>query len=229
MVIYRTVLFYLALTVVIRLMGKRQVGEMEPTELVVTMLISNLATIPLEQLDYSAWTGIGPMLAVLVLERGMSWVSMRSIRLRRLLCGKPVILIDNGKLLVENLRKTRVTLDELSGHLREQGILAMETVQFAVLETNGSVSAFVYPQFAPACAGDAGVKASKQYLPYTVISDGRLIHENLALTGKTEIWLRDYLHKEGCQEEEVVLLTLTKAGKTCLIRREGATFDGGSY
>ena len=140
MVVFRTFLFYFALIAVIRGLGKRQVGQMEPSEFVVTMLIANLASVPLEDWSIPVWGGLVPMAIVFLCERLISLLCLRSIRARRLLCGKPVILIENGRLVEENLRRTRVNLDELSGHLREQGVLAIETVQFAILETNGSSS-----------------------------------------------------------------------------------------
>ena len=208
MVIFRTVLFYFALILVIRLMGKRQVGQMEPSEFVVTMLIANLAAVPLENWDIPVWGGLMPMGIVFVCERIISWLCLRSIRLRRYLCGKPVILIENGRLSQENLRRTRVTLDELTAHLREEGVLEIEKVQFAILETNGSVTVFPYPP-----------KPQKQELPYTVISDGHILHENLRLAGQDEPWLRHKLRCRGLKPEEVLLMTLTKSGQTALFPR----------
>ena len=219
MVVYRTVIFYSALILVIRLMGKRQVGQMEPSEFVVTMLLANLASIPMEDLERPVWHGLAAMALVLLAERTVSWVCLKSIRLRRILCGKPVILIDNGTLLYDNLRRSRVNLDELTGHLRELGILEVEHVQFAILETNGAITAFPYPQFKPAEARDAGVEASDQELPYTIISDGKLLSDNLGLTGKDEQWLTHYLVSKGATQSDVVLMTLTKSGKTALICR----------
>ena len=220
MVALRTVIFYIALIAVIRLMGKRQVAQMEPSEFVVTMLVANLAAIPLEEPDTPVATGLTAMATVLVLELILSWGSLKSVFLRRVLCGKPLILIDNGRLLAENLRRSRVNLDELSGHLREKGILEIQSVQFAILETNGTITVFPYPHLQPATAADAGVEAKKQELPYTVISDGQLLKKNLRLAGKDEVWLGDYLHARGCGRQDVLLLTLTPGGKTHLIRRQ---------
>lgn len=219
MIIYRTVLFYCALIAVIRLMGKRQVGQMEPSEFVVTMLLANLASIPMEDLERPVWHGLAAMGLVLLAERIVSRVCLKNIRLRKLLCGKPVILIDNGHLLYENLLRTRVTLDELSGHLRELGILEIEHVQFAILETNGALTAFPYPQYQPADARDAGITAAAQELPYTIISDGHLLADNLRLCGRDETWLTHYLISRRVTQADVVLLTLTKSGKTALICR----------
>ena len=168
----RTVLLYLVLIAVIRIMGKRQVGQMEPSEFVVTMLVANLASIPMQDGGIPLLAGLVPMLTVLGLELILSWLTMRSIFFRKLLCGKPVILIDNGKILRENLRRTRVTMDELTGHLREKDVLDISTVQYAILETNGNLSVFPFAEFCPACARDTGIPVQKQYLPMTIIEDG---------------------------------------------------------
>lgn len=217
MVIYRTLLFYFALILVIRLMGKRQVGQMEPSEFVVAILIANLASVPLENLDVPIWGGLVPMGIVFVCERLISMLCLKNIRARQLLCGKPVILIENGRLLEENLRRTRVNLDELSGHLRQEGILQMETVQFAILETNGSVTVFPFPEYTPAQEGPG---AKKQELPYTVISDGHILTKNLRLLGRDEQWLRKKLHGKGLRPEQVLLMTLTESGELALFPRQ---------
>ena len=209
MVVSRTFVFYFALIAVIRGLGKRQVGQMEPSEFVVTMLIANLASVPLEDWDMPVWGGLVPMGIVFVCERVISQLCLKSIRARRLLCGKPVILIENGRLLEENLHKTRVNLDELSGHLREEGVLAIEKVQFAILETNGSITVFPYP-----------TPPEKQELPYTIISDGHILTGNLSLLGRDEGWLRKKLHGKGLTPEKVLLMTLTHSGQIAIFPRQ---------
>ena len=219
LVLFRTAVLYSALIGVLRLMGKRQVGQMEPSEFVVTMLIANLASIPIEDLQRPVWHGLAAMGLVLAAERLVSWVCLKSIRLRRLFCGKPVILIDNGVLLYDNLRRTRVNLDELTGHLREKGILEVDQVQFAILETNGALTVFPFPQHQPPTAAETGVRVEEQELPFTLISDGRLLPENLRLLGHDRAWLSRMLRSRGLTEQDVVLLTVTKGGKISLLRR----------
>ena len=204
----RTLLLYLVLILAVRLMGKRQIGEMEPAEFVVTMLVANLAAIPMQDGAIPLYSGLVPILTVLGLELVLSGITLTSVPIRRLLCGKPVILIDNGKILQENLRKTRITLDELTGHLREKDVLDMHTVQFAILETNGNLSVFPYPREKPASAKDAGVEAGKQYLPVTIIEDGYLSKENLALAGKDENWLKKALKQQNAEVSDTFLLTV---------------------
>ena len=209
----RTVVVYLVLIVVVRLMGKRQVGQMEPSEFVVTMLVANLASIPMEDAGIPLSAGMVPIITVLGLELILSTLSLRSIFIRKLLCGKPVILIENGRILRENLRRTRVTLDELAGHLREKDVLDPRAVQFAILETNGNLSVFPYPKDRPASAAEAGVRTKPQYLPITIISDGKIVHSNLPLVNKDEAWIRKVLAQRQSSIEETLLLMVDKQDK----------------
>ena len=218
----RTIALYLVLIFSIRLMGKRQIGQMEPSEFVVTMLVANLAAIPMQDPGLPLHSGLVPILTVLGLELVLSGVIMRSVALRRFFCGKPVILIDNGKLLQDNLRRTRVTLDELTGHLREKDVLDIRTVQFAILETNGNLSVFPYPKHLPVTAKDAGIQAGKQSLPVTLIEDGYISQKNLAVAGKSAQWLQKFLADQGLAPEAVFLLTIDRQGHTLLIRKEDA-------
>lgn len=229
MILLRTILFYTVLIIQIRLMGKRQLSQMEPTEFVVTILIANLASIPLEEPQHSIWSGLLPMAIILIAERFLSWISLKDIRIRRLLCGKPVILIENGHLLRKNLQRTRINLDELSGKLREQGILEIETVQYAILETNGTLTVFPYPAYQPATAKDSGIEASRQELPYTIISDGQILSDNLSILGRDLSWLQSFLSANRCTPSDVLLLTVTQRGKTHLIRRDTPLCDSKNH
>lgn len=216
----RTIVLYLILIAVIRIMGKRQIGEMEPSEFVVTMLVANLASIPMQDSAIPLYSGLVPILTVLAVELVLSWLTLRSVVFRRLLCGKPVILIENGTLLQENLRMTRVTLDELSGHLREKDILDLSTVQFAILETDGSLSVFPYPKEKPAAAKDVGLCPKKQYLPYTVIEDGYLSRENLRKSGKDQAWVDTVLAQHNATLSSTLLLTVDGADRILWIGKE---------
>lgn len=209
----RAVVMYLALILVVRLMGKRQLGEMEPMEFVVTMLIANLAAVPMQETGTPLLAGLIPILVVLSMELILSVLSYQSVSMRRFLCGKPVILIENGKLLQDNLKKTRVNTDELTEYLRIQGITDLTQVQYAILETSGAVSTFLYPKYKPASAKDAGVQVSPRQLPVTVIASGRLLRQNLPLLGKDEAWVREVLKAYNCQLRDVYLLTSEPGGK----------------
>ncbi len=204
----RSIFLYLILIATIRLLGKRQIGQMEPSEFVVTMLVANLASIPMQDGGIPLFSGVVPILTVLAFELLLSALSLRSLWLRKLLCGKPVILIENGRILRENLKKTRVTLDELSGHLREKDVLDPRAVQYAILETNGNLSVFPYPKERPASAKEAGISVAKQYLPITIISDGRILPDNLSLSGKDSGWLQRVLAGYHTTVADTWLLTV---------------------
>ena len=219
---FRTIVLYLVLIGVIRLMGKRQIGEMEPAEFVVTMLIADLASIPMQDGAIPLLSGLVPILTVLGMELTLSWLTLRSVALRRLLCGKPVVLIDNGKLLQDNLRMTRVSLDELTGHLREKDVLDISQVQYAILETNGNLSVFPYPKHIPASAKDAGISAKPQYLPVTIIEDGFLYKENLKRAGKNRQWVEQVLTQRGATEKSTLLLTVDASDKILWLGKEAA-------
>ena len=148
----RTIILYTILIVVIRLMGKRQLGEMEPMEFVVTMLLANLAAVPMQETGIPLLSGLIPILVVLSMELLLSVLVYHSVGARRLLCGKPVILMENGRLLQENLKKTRITPDELTEFLRIEGITDLASVKYAILETSGQVSVLPYAKFQPANA-----------------------------------------------------------------------------
>lgn len=219
----RTVILYLLLILVVRVMGKRQIGQMEPTEFVVTMLLANLAAVPMQDNGIPLASGLVPMLTVLGISLILSVLAYQSIRMRRLLCGKPVILVENGTICQRNLARTRIHLDELTEHLREQGILDLTTVKYAILETNGLISTFLYPKDAPATAKDAGITVKDAFLPYTLISDGHLLPQNLHLAGYNHHWLRRQLEKRNLQPHQVLLMTIDGAGKIYLARKEENT------
>ena len=216
----RTIILYTALILAMRLLGKRQIGQMEPSEFVVAMLVADLASIPMQNNAIPLVNGLVPILPAMGLELILSHLSLKSIRLRKLLCGKPVILIDNGKIIQENLRRTQVTLDELSGHLREKDVLDIQTVQYAILETNGNLSVFPYPSEQPATARDAGVKAAKQYLPITLISDGRLLADNLKKAKKDGAWLHKVLRERNATLDGTWLLTVDDGEHVYYIPKE---------
>lgn len=217
-ILLRTGIIYGVLVGGIRLMGKRQIGQLEPSELVVTMLVADLAASPIQN-EITLWEAVLPIGAILLLEMLVSWLSLHSLFWRKLLCGKPVILIENGKLLQENLKATRVTLDELSGYLRQKDVLDISTVQYAILETGGDLSVFPFPEEMPPSAKAAGISPGDQSLPITVICDGRLLTENLKKAGKDKNWLQKELDRRKAKQAETFLLTVDGKNNVVHIRK----------
>jgi len=202
-VFWKTVVLYIVLVATVRLMGKRQIGQLEPAEFVVAMALADLATLPMQNMPLH--TGIIPMATVLLLEKGSAYLSMWSVGFRKLLCGKPVILMENGKMLQGNMRKTKVTLDELTGHLREKDVLDLSTVRYAILETSGNLSVFLQEDGA---------------LPITIISDGKLLEDNLKKSGRDQNWVKKTLRDCGARVEETWLLTVDEDGKVQFYKKD---------
>ena len=218
----RTILLYLALFGAVRLMGKRQVGQLEPSEFVVAMLLADLAAIPMQDSSLPLLSGIIPIATVVGLELVLSYFVMKSVVFRKFLCGKPVILIDNGKILQENLRRTRYTLDELTSHLRQHDVLDLRSVQFAILETDGNLSVFLYGKDAPPTARDMGIRVRDPDLPVTIIEDGHFSGENLARAHRDKKWLAGVLESHRAEISSTFLLTVDSQGHVIWIGKEGA-------
>lgn len=219
-ILLRTGIMYSLLLLTVRLLGKRQLGEMEPSEFVVSTLLANLATIPMEEPDIPLLYGLGPIALVFLAETCIAFISLRSISVRKFLCGKPVILIENGRISPENLRRTRVNLDELTMQLREKDIFDLSTVKFAILETNGQISTLLYSKDQPPTAKAQSIKVEENQLPITLISDGRIMEENLSLSGKDLGWLQKELNKRNCSLKNTFLLTIDGAGKIYFVKRK---------
>lgn len=217
--IIRTAILYASLIVAVRLLGKRQIGQMEPSEFVVTMLLANLATIPLENSEAPLLHGLIPIALVFVAELLIAWLTTCSIFVRKIFCGKPEILIDNGRISLKALRKNRVNLDELTMHLREKDIFDLSEVKFAILETNGQLSTLLYADARPATPKDTGQQVRETELPITLISDGKLLKHNLAVAQRSPAWLRSELKKRNCLPKDVLLFTVDAANKVYFVPR----------
>ncbi len=218
----RTILLYFILVVGLRAMGKRQIGELEPIELVLTLLISDLASVPMQDFGLPLLNGVVPIVTLLALSMLLSWCSMRSIRIRRLICGNPTTLIRDGVLQQQAMRRNRFTLDELLEELRAQGVTDPETVKYAVLETNGRLSVLLYPDEQPATPRQLGLSVPDDVsLPSVLINDGRVLRRCLAERGLDMAWLTRQIRTRGYRDPaQVLLLTVDGAGKILCIGKE---------
>ena len=217
----RTVILYFLIVVGLRLMGKRQIGELEPIELVLTLLISDLAAVPMQDFGIPLLNGVIPIVTLLLLSMLLSWGSVRSIRLRRLICGSPTALILDGKVQQDAMRHNRFTLDELTQELRNQGILDIASVEYAVLETNGRLNIILTPEQQPVTAVQMGVTPDDTGYFSILINNGRIIDKNLKRMGRDERWLQKQLQKRGAQSvRDVYLLMLNDAGQIYFAAKE---------
>ena len=219
----RTIVLYAVLMLGIRALGKRQIGELEPIELVLTLLISDLAAVPMQDFGIPLLNGVVPIVTLLSLSMLLSVVSMRSIRFRRLICGSPTPLIENGAILQDAMRRNRFTLDELIEELRAQGITDLSTVKHAVLETNGQLSVLRYPEEEPVTPKQLGRSVPDDvFLPSVVINDGRVLRDALRKAGYDETWLEKTLCTQGYRSpREVLLLSVDGAGRVLCVGKEG--------
>ncbi len=215
----RAVILYLLLVVTVRLMGKRQLGELEPSEFVVAILIADLASVPMQDAGIPLLSGVIPILTVLALELILSVLAMRFRLVRRILSGNPILLMRDGRILANNLARTRITVDELLQHLREKEIVDLSSVQYAILEVDGQISAIVHPKHQPPTAMDAHVEVDAAELPLTLISDGKIMEDRLR-PPRDRAWLERELKRLGCAPEDIFLLTATQSGKIYLSKKE---------
>ena len=204
----RTVILYFFIVIGIRLMGKRQVGELEPSELVVSLVIADLASVPMQDYGIPLLTGLIPIFVLLSLTMILSVLTMKNIRLRALLCGNPSIIIRSGKIDYLEMRRNRMTVDELLEDLRAKGVTDPSQVNYAVLETNGQLSVLPFASQKPPTACQLGVNTQEQELPTILISDGRLLAENLTQLGYDDAWLQKQLKEKHCTSASNVLLLL---------------------
>lgn len=215
----RAVILYLLLIVTVRLMGKRQLAELEPSEFVVAILIADLASVPMQDAGIPLLSGIIPILTVLALELILSVLAMRCRTVRRLLSGSPILLMQDGRILAKNLARTRITVDELLQHLREKEIVDLASVQYAILEVDGQISAIIHPKNQPPTAMDAHIEVDAAELPITLISDGKILEDRLQ-PPLDRTWLERELKRLNCTTEEIFLMTATRGGKIYVSKKE---------
>ncbi len=210
----RTLILFSILLLLMRLLGKRQMGELELSELMVSVLIADLAATPLQDIGIPLINGIVPILILFSCELVISGITMKSVRLRALIFGRPCMLIKDGRILQEQMRRCRFTIDELTEELRSREIDDISKVKYAVLETNGTLSTMLFPAETPATAGQLGIQCADRGYPYIVIDEGRVLSANLKLLGRDEKWLRNELKKRGVPSADgVYLMIVYESGK----------------
>ncbi|MCI8422621.1 MAG: DUF421 domain-containing protein [Lawsonibacter sp.] len=205
----------------IRLMGKRQVGELEPSELVLSLIIADLASVPMQDYGIPLITGVIPILVLLSMTMILSVLTMKSVRFRALLCGRPSIIIRDGLVDQREMNRNRLTVDELLEELRSKGYTDLSAVKYAILETNGQLSVLPYANQKPPTARQMKVAVEEGGLPLVVVSDGCLLERNLKALGRDRAWLNKQLEQRGCHSlEGVFLLLVDQAGTLYLARKD---------
>ena len=218
-IIIRTLILYIVLTLGIRLMGKRQIGDMQPNELVVTLVISEIAAIPLQDTDQPILNGICSIFVLVVLEILLSVIAMKNMTVRRLISGQSVIIIRNGVIDQTAMKKVRMTILDLIELLRGQDVFEIEDVAFAVLEVNGDLNVLLKSQKQTLTPKDMNLTPNSATLPLPVISDGRIIADTLKNFEISKGELNKLLERERVKLKDVFLMTIDKNRKTTLIKK----------
>ena len=217
---FRAIVLYILVLIVMRLMGKREIGQLQPFELAISIMIADLAAVPMAETGVPITNGIMPILGLLVMHLTISIINIKSTKAREIICGKPSILIFRGKIDEKVLKKERFTINELEERLRDNNIFNIGDVEYAILETNGQISALLYPEYQPPTAKDLTATVPPLSFPVTIISSGKLLRKNLPVAGRSEQWVHDVLSAHGCTVEKVYLLTVTPDGTLYLSIKE---------
>ncbi len=220
--IYRTLVIYLIVLIVIRLMGKREIGQISSFDLVVALIIAELAAIPMEQTSIPLWQGIAPIITLTTLQLAISYSCLKWNWLRDLIYGKPNILIRNGKIIEEEMRKSRYNIEDLLTQLRQKNVPNVADVEFAILESSGQLSIIPQSQKRPLTPADLHIPTKYEGLCLPLIIDGEVQETSIKQAGLSREWLMEEMRKKGITKiEEVFFASLDTQGKIYVDVREG--------
>lgn len=218
--ILRTLVLYVFIIFAIRLMGKRQISDMQPSELVVTLVVSDIASLPMQNTSQPLLSGVIPVLVLVSLEIATSVIMMKSRKIRKLVCGSPVVVISDGEIMQNEMRRLRLTTEDLFAQLRQQDIFNLDDVQYCIVETNGTVSVLEKPGRRTPNLEQLGLKAQDNKLETVVISDGELLSSALSLCEKKESDVVNILKENNKSLSDVFIMTLDRSGNYKIIDRE---------
>ena len=205
---FRAIVLYIIVLIVMRLMGKREIGQLQPFELAISIMIADLASLPMTETGVPISNGIIPILGLLVMHLVISMLNMKSTKIREIICGKPSILIFRGKIDEEVLKKERFTINELEERLRDNNIFNIGDVEYAVLETSGQVTVIPKPNKRPTTPEDFNIEPKYEGIPYDLVVDGKVMYKNLEKIGKNYVWLQKQTEKFGIRPEEALIVTI---------------------
>ncbi len=211
-VFLRSIVLYIIVLIVMRLMGKREIGQLQPFELAIAIMIADLAAVPMAETGIPISNGIIPILGLLVMHLIISFLNLKSMKIREILCGKPAILIYRGKIDEKVLKKERFTLNELQERLRSSNVVNLGDVEYAILETSGQVTVIQKPDKRTTTPKDFNITPEYEGIPYDLVVDGKVMYKNLKTIGKDYNWLKKQVNKFNMEPEEALIVT----------------FDGGS-
>lgn len=218
-ILIRSLILYVLVIFAVRLMGKRQLGELQPSELVITILVSNIATLPLEDTDIPVIVGITPILSLVCFEVIVSWLNLRFPKIRKIISGSPKIIISGGKINRQVMRELRFSVDDLMMALRGRDVFDVSEVQYAIVETTGSMSVMKKQTEDTPTKAESGIEADDSDPPQVVISDGRIISAALRSLGLDRGFAERTAQNAGLKVEDVFIMTADSSGN-CFISAE---------
>ena len=210
---FRAIVLYIIVLIVMRLMGKREIGQLQPFELAISIMIADLASIPMSETGIPISNGIIPILGLLVMHLIISMLNIKSTKAREIICGKPSMLIFRGKIDEKVLKKERFTINELEERLRDNNIFNIGDVEYAILETSGQVTVIPKPNKRATTPEDFNIEPQYEGIPYDLVVDGRVMYKNLEKIGKNYVWLKKQTEKFGIKPEEALIVTIDGENK----------------
>ena len=217
---FRSIVLYIIVLIVMRLMGKREIGQLQPFELAISIMIADLATIPMTEIGIPIFNGIIPILGLLLMHLIISIINLKSLKGREIICGKPTILIYRGKIDERALKKERFTINELQEKLRGNNIVNLGDVEYAILETSGEVTIIQKPEKRGTIPEDFNIKPDYEGIPYDLVIDGKIMNKNLKSIGKNYSWLKKQVEKFGIKPEEALVVTIDGKGQIFCQKKE---------
>jgi uncharacterized membrane protein YcaP (DUF421 family) len=217
----RTLILYVFIVVIMRLLGKRQVGQLQPSELVVALVIADLAAVPMGNVGIPLINGIIPVITLFIMEELLSLISMKSERARGIISGRPSILIERGVIVEQELRRIRYNLNDLLEQIRLKDFSNLEDIDYAILETSGQLSVIPKAEKRPVTVKDMKLSAPAQHLPVTLIIDGRTISDNLHKSGLSNSWLMDELKRNKIKSAKEVFFAYLNPDRKLVYQLKG--------
>lgn len=210
---FRSIVLYIIVLIVMRLMGKREIGQLQPFELAIAIMIADLASIPMTETGIPISNGIIPILGLLLMHLIISVMNLKSVNLRKIICGKPRILIYRGKIDEMALKKERFTINELQERLRGNNIVNISDVEYAILETSGQVTVIQKPNKRNTIPEDFNIMPEYEGIPYDLVVDGKIMYDNLKKLGRDYNWLKKEVNKFKINPEQALLVTIDGRGQ----------------
>lgn len=217
---FRSIALYIIVLIVMRLMGKREIGQLQPFELAISIMIADLASIPMTDPGIPIFNGIIPILGLLVMHLLISIINLKSSKAREIICGRPSILIYRGKINENNLKKERFTINELEERLRGNNVINLGDVEYAILETSGQVTVIQKPDKRNTIPQDFNIMPEYEGIPYDLVIDGKVMKENLKAIGKDYNWLKKQIEKFNMKPEEAFVVTIDGKGQIFCQKKE---------